>query len=58
MKKEEALYFQYYINKEIKKDAIMTYAKIYQFGLFALLIEKLNLQPKESLKELARLVKP
>jgi hypothetical protein len=58
MRKEETLYFQYYINKAIKNDAIITYAKIYQFGLFALLIEKLNLQPKESLNELARLVKP
>ena len=42
VKKDEIRYFEYYIKKAVKNEAVMRYARLYEFENFALLLVKME----------------
>ena len=42
IKKDEIRYFEYYIKKAVKNEAVMRYARLYEFENFALLLVKME----------------
>jgi hypothetical protein len=47
--KKEIRYFQYYIEKSKNNDAIIRYARLYEFQMFAVLLHKLGSLPEQLL---------